>query len=184
LRPAEAASLALAAVIFLLAVRLTCLDYRIRKGPRRLPAFDAGSVVEPLDYKFEAFVPGCNGRITEPADDQIVKFLTDVKALVTRLHEKAEKAEEEASVDGRDPAGLVDAIEELDPSVVGEFHQELAGIFAALCSGTPSREAILGLPMRIRVMFYGWLRQEVMNPEAAPGAGNAQVTTLRSAAAG
>jgi hypothetical protein len=168
-----------------------------------MAGFNAATVVEALDYAFDSckgnhegscwrgpetgprpakctvFVPGCHGVVPEPTDDQIVRFLTDVKALVGRLHEKAE-----ADVDGRDPAGLVDAIEELDPSVVGEFHQELAGIFEGLCSGEPSREQVLGVPMRIRVMFYGWLRQEVMNPEAAPGGGNAQVTTLRSAAAG
>jgi hypothetical protein len=176
LPPAEVAALALAVVTVLLALRLNYLE---QKGTRRMAGFDAGTVVEPLDYKFEAFAPGCNGRISEPTDDQIVKFLTDIKELVTRLHKEAE-----ASVASRDPADLVDAIEELDPSVVGEFHQELAGIFAGLCSDTPSREAILRLPMRVRVVFYGWLREQVMNPEAAPGAGNAQVTTLRSAAAG
>lgn len=168
-----------------------------------LAGFNAATVVEALDYAFDScrgshegscwqgpetgprpakctvFVPGCHGVVAEPTDDQIVKFLTDVKALVTRLHEKAE-----ADVGSRDPADLVDAIEELDPSVVGEFHHSLAGIFAELCSDEPSGEQILAVPMRIRVHFYSWLRQEVMNPEAAPGAGNAQVTTLRSAAAG
>lgn len=135
------------------------------------------------------------GTVQEPTDDQIVKFLTDVKGLVTRLHDEARQRAASAtdapgtdlvpaSVESRDPADLVDAIEELDPAVVGEFHGELAGIFAALCSDSPSRETLLSLPMRIRVLFYAWLRQEVMSPEAAPGAGNAQVTTLRSAAAG
>jgi len=158
---------------------MTCLDYLERKGRKRLAGFNAATVVEALDWTFEPFVKKAKGTVKEPTDDQIVKFLSDVKALVARLHEKAE-----ADVKSRDPADLVDAIEELDPSVVGEFHQELAGIFAALCSGEPTREQILAVPMRIRVVFYGWLRQEVMNPEAAPGAGNAQVTTLRSAAAG
>jgi hypothetical protein len=157
-----------------------------------MPAFDAGSVVEPLAWKFRPFLEAA-GTIAEPTDEQIVTFLTDVKALVARLHEKArERAATEAGEPGtdlalpggRDPADLVDAIEELDPSVVGEFHQELAGIFAALCSGEPGKETLLRLPMRIRVLFYSWLREQVMNPEAVPGGGSAQVTTLRPAAAG
>jgi hypothetical protein len=159
-----------------------------------MAGFNAATVVLPLDWTFEPLVTA-KGTVREPTDDQIVKFLTDVKALVARLHEEARQraantAEEPgtdlvpASTVARDPADLVDAIEELDPSVVGEFHQELAGIFAELCSDSPSRETLLSLPMRIRVLFYAWLRGEVMNPEAAPGGGNAQVTTLRSAAAG
>jgi hypothetical protein len=158
-----------------------------------LAKFNAATVVEALEWTFRPLLKA-EGTITEPTDDQIVTFLTDVKALVARLHEKArQRAAAEAGEPGtdlvlagtgRDPADLVDAIEELDPSVVGEFHQELAGIFAALCSGEPDKETLLKLPMRIRVVFYSWLREQVMNPEAAPGAGNAQVTTLRSAAAG
>jgi hypothetical protein len=147
-----------------------------------LPKFNAATVVEALEWTFEPLIQA-KGVIQEPTDDQIVKFLTDVKDLVTRLHEKAESATTDVAVPG-DPAGIVEAIEDLDPSVVGEFHQELATVFAELCSGDPSRELLLHLPMRIRVVFYGWLREQVMNPEAAPGAGNAQVTTLRSAAAG
>jgi hypothetical protein len=42
----------------------------------------------------------------------------------------------------------------------------------------------MALPMRIRTIFYRWLQEEVMSPEAVSGGGNAQVTTLRSAAAG
>jgi hypothetical protein len=159
-----------------------------------LPKFNAATVVEALEWTFEPLLKA-KGVIKEPTDDQIVKFLTDVKELVTRLHEEARQRAASAAeapgtdlvpagAESRNPADLVDAIEELDPAVVGEFHQELAGIFAELCSDDPSREVLLQLPMRIRVIFYSWLRQEVMNPEAAPGAGNAQVTTLRSAAAG
>jgi hypothetical protein len=157
-----------------------------------LAKFNAATVVEALEWTFEPMLKA-KGVIAEPTDDQIVKFLTDVKALVARLQEKArqraaggaaEPGTDLAVPAGRDPADLVDAIEELDPSVVGEFHQELAGIFAELCSGDPGKETLLKLPMRIRVVFYGWLREQVMNPEAAPGGGNAQVTTLRSAAAG
>jgi hypothetical protein len=159
-----------------------------------MSAFNAATVVEALDWSFEPMV-AARGTVREPTDDQIVAFLTGVKDLVARLHEEARQraagsAEAPgtdlvpAGAGGRDPADIVDAIEELDPAVVGVFHKELAGIFAALCSDSPSAETLLSLPMRIRVMFYAWLRQEVMSPEAAPGAGNAQVTPLRSAAAG
>jgi hypothetical protein len=32
--------------------------------------------------------------------------------------------------------------------------------------------------------FYAWLQQEVVNPEAVPAAGNAQVIDLKRAAGG
>lgn len=148
-----------------------------------MPKFNAATVVEPLEWTFHPLLEA-KGVIKEPTDDQIVTFLTDVKDLVTRLQAKAATASTDVAVPGTDPADIVDAIEDLDPAVVGEFHQELAGVFAELCSGEPSKELLLQLPMRIRVVFYGWLRQEVMAPEAAPGGGSAQVTTLRPAAAG
>jgi hypothetical protein len=61
---------------------------------------------------------------------------------------------------------------------------DTAGLFAQLCSGSPSQEQMLALPLRVRVHFYGYVQREVVNPEAGPGGGIAQVTNLRSAAAG
>jgi hypothetical protein len=173
------ATLALAAAILLLAVRLTCLDYLERKGGKRLPGFNAATVVEALDWTFEPHVPGAKGVIPEPNDQQIADFLTGIKALTEGLQTEMPEA-----IDPANTAEMMLALDDLDPQLVVRIHDQMAGIYAALCSGQPSKELILRLPTRIRILFYGWLQQEVMSPEAAPGGGNAQVATLRSAAAG
>ena len=143
-----------------------------------MAAFNAASVVEALDWTFEPFVHA-SGVIKEPNDDQIAQYLADLKAIGTEIREKVPDAP-----DSTDPVGLMAALDDLDLESVSALTGRMAGIYAALCSGEPSMEQILALPPRRRTMFYGWLQQEVMSPEAAPGAGNAQVRTLRSAAAG
>ena len=68
--------------------------------------------------------------------------------------------------------------------MVVKLMHDMAETYSALCSGFPSTEEILALPMRRRQGFYTWLMNEVMNPEAGPGAGKAQVMTLPRASAG
>lgn len=147
-----------------------------------MAGFDAATVVEPLDYTFEPHVKGVKGTIREPNDRQIADFLTGVKEIVKTLQAKLPEGFQ-ASQD-TDITSLMAAVDDLDPEVIVEFHAKMASLFAMLCSGEPSRENILKLPIRIRTVFYGWLQQEVMNPEAAPGAGSAQVVTLPRSAAG
>jgi len=140
--------------------------------------FNAGALVEALDFDFNPYVDA-KGTITEPTDGQIATFLNDLQATVERIKHRLPDG-----VDTDDPAEVIAAIDGLDASAITDTHQELAGVFAALCSGNPSRELLLRVPMRVRSIFYGWLQQEVMSPEAVPGAGSAQVMTLRRAAAG
>lgn len=175
MRLAEAIDLAAAAALLL---RAAWLMHLIRKGSRRVAAFNAATVVEALDWSFEPFV-AAKGVIREPTDEQIAAYLADVKAIGLEIKEKVPDAP-----DGNDPVGLMGALEDLDLDIVAALTGRMAGITAALCSGEPSREQILALPPRRRTMFYGWLNAEVMSPEAAPGGGNAQVTTLRRAHAG
>jgi hypothetical protein len=144
-----------------------------------VPAFNAATVVEALDWTFEPFVPGARGQIQEPTDDQIDAYLKSLKDLTASVRDKVPDVP-----DGADPVDLMAAIDDLDATVVRELTEKMAEICAALCSGAPSQEQILALPPRRRTMFYGWLQQEVMSPEAAPAAGNAQVRNLRSAAGG
>jgi len=144
-----------------------------------MPAFDSGSVVEPLDWSFEKHVKGARGTVREPNDRQIADYLADMKKFIASTKGKLPE-----DVDADNPAELVAAMDGLDPEITVQLHQELAGVYASLCSGEPSRELLLKLPPRIRTVFYGWLQREVMSPEVVPGGGSAQVTTLRPAAAG
>lgn len=144
-----------------------------------MPGFNAATVVEPLDWSFEPFVKGAKGTIKEPNDDQIAQFLTDVKTFTAKFKDMVPE-----DIDGDDPAQLIAALNDLDPQIVKTVNGEAADVFAALCSGTPSAAVILEVPPRIRNMFFVWLQQEVMSPEAVPGGGSAQVVTLQPSAAG
>ena len=144
-----------------------------------MPAFDAGTVVEALDFTFEPFVKGCNGTIREPSDALIAGFLQGIKDVV-----KSIEKEIPGGVPGDDPAALLQAADDLDPEAVVSLMARMATEYAKLCSGFPSADQILGLPMRRRQAFFMWLQSEVMTPEAGPGAGKAQVTMLPRAAAG
>ena len=170
-----------------------------------MAGFDAGGVVEALDYAFDTckkehdgpcwrgpesgsrpakctvFVPGCHGVITEPNDKQIAAYLAGVQKLVRDFRGKLP----DAMIAGSGDVGaMLTAVEALDPKVAVKFNEELAALAAALCSGEPTKDDILGLPPRVRGKFLAWLGGEVMNPEAASGGGSAQMRTLRSAAAG
>lgn len=136
--------------------------------------FDAAKVVEELAYDFR---PHCDkyGTVREPSDRQLADYMAQSKKLAASLKEKLPEGILDS--DSASATEMFDAVENLDPEIVVEFHQDMAGIFATLCSGDPSRDDILRLPIRIRVMFYAWLQQEVMNPEAVPGGGS-NVTTL------
>jgi len=144
-----------------------------------MPAFDSGSVVEELAWSFKSHVKGASGVIREPNDRQIADYLAGMKKFVASAKGKIPD-----DVDGDDAAELIAAMDNLDPEITVQLHEELAGIYAALCSGEPDKELLLKLPPRIRTVFYGWLQQEVMSPEVVSGGGRSQVTTLRSTAAG
>ena len=145
-----------------------------------MPAFDAGTVVEALDFTFEPFVRGCKGTIREPSDKQIADFLQGIKDVVKAV----EKDMPGGVVAGDDPQALLQAADDLDPELVVSLMAQMAEKYAALCGDFPSAAQILGLPMRRRQGFFMWLQTEVMSPEAGPGAGIAQVRELPRAAAG
>lgn len=148
-----------------------------------MPGFNAATVVEPLDYDFRTTEnpKAPHGVIKEPTDRQLADYLAGIKKLLAKF-----KGQLPESLLGGDvnPVDLFNAMDDLDPEVVVNFHADMAGLFAELCSGDPSKADILGLPIRVRAIFYAWLQQEVMSPEAAPGAGSGQVVTMPRAAAG
>jgi len=81
-------------------------------------------------------------------------------------------------------ADVLDALDDLDPEDVVSLMGKMAGLYADLCSGDPSKAQIMALPLRVRQQFFTWLQTEVMSPEAGPGAGRAQVRQLPRAVAG
>lgn len=132
-----------------------------------MPAFDAGSVVEALDWNFAPYTDA-KGTIKEPSDKQIAQFLQGIKTMIKDAEGTLPK-----DVAADDPAALLAALDDLDPEIVVSMMGKMAGVYSELCSRSPTRAQILALPMRVRSVFFAWLQSEVMNPEAAPGAGRA-----------
>lgn len=143
-----------------------------------MPAFSAESVVEALDFSFKPYTDAA-GTIREPSDKQIASFLTGIKRVVKESEDKLP-----TTVDAADPASVMDALDDLDPEDVVSMMGKMAGLYADLCSGDPSKTQILALPMRVRQQFFQWLQTEVMSPEVGPGAGRTPVRPALRAAAG
>lgn len=150
-----------------------------------MPKFDAGHVVDPLDYDFTT-VAGyphkrAKGTIAEPTDEMITTFIADLRDL---MREAGAVVEDVVGLDLANPAQFFQQLDNYDPGQLLGIYQGMAAACSKLCAGQPTTEEISDLPMRIRVRFFQWLQQEVVSPEAVTGAGNAVVTPLRSVAAG
>lgn len=144
-----------------------------------MPQFDASGIVEGLECKLKPYAD-FEDVIPEPSDRQIGDFLAGLK----KVYADAKQAGMPDAVDTSDPDQVAEAIEALDPDQYVRFQDSMAGLHAALCSERPSKAQILAVPLRRRNLFFQWLQQEVMSPEAAPPAGSGQVSTLPRAAAG
>lgn len=152
-----------------------------------MPKFDAGSVVEPLDYDFTT-VKGyphrkAKGVIPEPTDQQVAKLIGSLRDAMTDAKSLAGDDSTEVQ-DFSDPAAFLGQLDGYDPEKFLSVYASVAKAYADLCSGSPSLEEITALPMRVRLRFFAWLMQEVVAPEAGPGVGNAAVIPLRMPAAG
>ena len=149
-----------------------------------MPTFDAGDVVESLDWDFTkskiASLKTAKGTIPEPTDAAIGRFLDGLK----KLYAEAQKSLTAEMPDDATPDQMLDALSQLTGDVFVKFMADTAELFSGLCSGKPSQDQLLALPMRVRVKFYAWVQTEVVNPEAGTGGGTAAVVRLPSAAAG
>ena len=143
-----------------------------------MAGFVAQGVVEALDYDFNPYLD-VKGTIPEPTDTQIETFLLAMK----ELYVTAQKDQPDLG-DLTSQADILEAIDKVDPTTQIKLLGKMAAIYSELCSKTPTAKQISELPVRVRTIFFAWLQGEVMSPEAATGAGNAQVTNLRSARAG
>jgi len=148
-----------------------------------MPSFDAGSVVEGLEWNFTT-LPGypdrkAKGTVPEPSDATIGRFLDGLK----KLYEEAQQLGAAGDVDGS-PEQMLEALSSVTGDAFVDFMAKTAELFSDLCGNKPTKEQLLALPLRVRAQFYGWLQGEVVNPEAGPGGGTAVVRSLPTAAAG
>jgi hypothetical protein len=146
-----------------------------------MPSFDAGEVLESLDWDFTRAGVKAKGVVPEPSDHLIGAFLDGLKKLYTDA--KASGLDLDLP-EGATPEQMMDALNQVTVEKFEQFMAKTAELFADLCSGKPSKEQLLALPLRVRVKFYGWVQAEVVRPEAGTGAGNVVEISPRSAAAG
>lgn len=144
-----------------------------------MPTFDAAVVVETLDYKFEPFVKA-HGTTPEPTDEMIGQFMADMKTVAGEIADLAGVAVEDAS----DPIAVLRALDDLDPKVFVGTMDKMSELYGKLCQGKPSAAQLGALPLRARLLYFNWLAEQMLSPEAAAGAGNAQVVTLPRSVAG
>lgn len=128
-----------------------------------MPGFDAGAVVEPLDWDFTAFKAG-KGTVPEPSDARLGKFIRDVM-LAQSTETTALAPLTEA---GDDPEKMLAAIAALPEDVLPGATKAMIKPYAELCDGSPSEAQLTKLPPRVRVAFFTWLAGE-LRPEASAG---------------
>lgn len=146
-----------------------------------MPAFDAGDVVEALDWDFSKAGVKAKGTVPEPTDATIGAFLDGLKKLYT----DAQAAGMAPTIDeNATPDQMLDALVGLTGEAFVKFMADTAELFGTLCGQKPSAAQLLQLPLRVRVRFYTWIQGEVVNPEAGTGGGTAVVRALPSAVAG
>lgn len=147
--------------------------------------FDAGTIVEPLNWTFVKVTKdeADQGTIAEPSDKAIKKLFRELAKLNTELVTNLGLDPKVATV----PQVLQalgdipdDATEELS---LDTHLRKLTELFAELCSGSPSVEQLEKLPLRIRIPFFNWLREELRpnvfgNVTPNPGQANGRPPAL------
>lgn len=168
-----------------------------------MAVFNAGSILEPLDYDFTAMAGPPNnirelaeakGTIKEPTSLQVQAYMQASAREMQRIRREAravvEAAEKEQDGEAPDPGAddatdsQLAAVADRDVKRSEAARKREAAMVSKLCSGDPSTETLLLLPHRIANEFGKWLVQEVLDPEAVTGAGTPHLQMVRSPAAG
>jgi hypothetical protein len=145
-----------------------------------MSAFSADGIVEPLDWDFTKFCgPEAKGTITEPTDRKIAEFNQAMRDEARKLRDTLPAIARNNEIT---PDNVFDTELDVSPDMFEERTKRSAAIYSALCSGHPTGGQIMKLPPRVRAVFYTWLQNEVMNPEAVTGDGTGVVRDLRPVA--
>jgi hypothetical protein len=145
-----------------------------------MPKFDAGQLAESLEFDFRGAGVDAHGTIPEPSDKQIGTYLDEVATAFKKIGEVAGLA----NLNTGDPQAMLAALEKIDATQFVAVLDDISKAAAKLCGGTPSLVQIRALPLRVRQHFFRYLQEEIVRPEAAPGAGNVVAITQPRAAAG
>lgn len=140
--------------------------------------FDAGTVVEPLDWTFVKITGNekDQGTIKEPTDRMIDEFFSGLNALSDKLAKDlgADKAPGPESTMATVATVPDDSVTSLG---IDKYLDELNKLAGRLCSGSPSATQLKKLPLRRRMPFFIWLIGE-LRPNLF-GAGTTPTPDLR-----
>lgn len=113
--------------------------------------FKAADAVEALDYDFAPYGPA--GTTPEPSRAAMDTFLEQVRQLAV-----------EAGANAPASSDVPDALAGLGDAKLTELSDRMLDLFAGVCQGSPSREALAELPFRIQQVWMGWLLRELTDP--------------------
>jgi len=129
-------------------------------------SFDAGTVIEPLEWNFEKYGGG-SGVIPEPTDRQFAQFQKSIKSL---LESSGMMPLARAAAGGNiNPADALKLMSEMPEGGLDKLNDQMVEIISVFTSNCPSAEQINRLPMRVRQAFMGWVMGQ-FGPKASPPA--------------
>lgn len=139
--------------------------------------FDAGTVVEPLDWDFTKY-DGGKGTVPEPTDKMIETFFRDIAKAAAEMFTTLGIDKDEAAA--ADPVTVIETVAatDIETPLTTKMFDAMFKATAKLCSNQPSLAQLKKLPMRVRSRFVTWLIGELspevggavsLSPGAAPG---------------
>lgn len=123
--------------------------------------FNASKAVEPLDYDFSEFVPGCIGTIPEPSQ----AAMRDYQRALIKIQKRVQDVQPDEDAYAKLTAEELETLSE----TVEKITDEIDVITATLCKNKPSAKEVGKLPHRVKMAFATWL-QEQFTPEALTSA--------------
>jgi hypothetical protein len=152
-----------------------------------MAGFDAGAVVEPLDYDFttikaisddvRAVLQNAKGTIREPSDAAVQRLIRSQLAAAREIGITPE------TVDPTDQKAMVElarAVAKQPEEKISQMSGRMVGAAAELCDGAPTLEEIQALPQRIQNAFIAWLIGTLTNPEFAAGGTKPSLAVVRA----
>lgn len=155
-----------------------------------MPKFDAGSIGGKIEYDFTEWGGG-SGAVPEPSKFAVKKFMKDVQAVFKEISpdEGKEDGEEEKDLS---PNELVEKMNEIDDEqIFDKLTDGITDCIAELCGaklsksgewsgGSPSHAELSTLDYRPFMGFFGYLMENLMNPELSRPGTNSSPRRLRS----
>jgi hypothetical protein len=143
-----------------------------RRGGGRADTFDAGQYGT-LRYDFKAF-GGVQGIIPDPSDEQIENFMRGMRDAAKEFGQ-----DDDLDVDSLTAEELQELMEDDSNLRIKDAQDRMCELISELCSGSPNKEQLLALPLRVRQGFTRWLQTKLLDPEAGAAASTpSRVTRL------